>query len=308
MDDNLTSQSIAGESRPLSGRELRAAQLAELVQAQRRRLLGLRAPACPHKVPADAPRATATTPPCGVAGAAASSTKTDAELVAAQREAERRAGVSTAAILAPGHSIAALVAPHVPADPGMRRRQPMGGNPKIWQHHLTRAIPYRVAGGAWLDRIRALSHYGCGLLPGTLLALGRRLVSLTQRQARGYLSEITIRALAADLALCRDTVCRALAWLKQHGLLDVFNVISRGVVRGKSGLFRRANCYLLTGVAPESPPAPAADIDEHAGVGVPARVTAQLQRWAADFRLQRRPWGLNATPLRRVAAIPPTPS
>jgi hypothetical protein len=166
-------------------------------------------------------------------------------------------------------------------------------NPKIWAEDVRRWRPGKFVSNVWRSAARLVARARAkgDVLQTTIWGVCD-LLERESRKARGK-AEITLARIADLTGCCLETARKVVRYLENAELIDTFNVLSR-----KDGkVLRDANMYLLR--MPADGPAIAPDILQ-SPQGVFARLNETLSRWAANFNLIQRDWGLNATPLSGV--------
>lgn len=169
-------------------------------------------------------------------------------------------------------------------------------NPKIWAFDIK---PIKsVDPSDWLSRVYEQTKQRAtgDVLTSTLDRCAQRIVHgvrIGQGAARH-----TFASLANGIGCCVETARKCVRWLEERELIDTFNVLGRH----NGELQREANMYLLRpapAAAPKATPESGSETAEQTAgqTSVLQRINDRLQRWAAAFGLQVRPWGLNATPV-----------
>jgi hypothetical protein len=174
-------------------------------------------------------------------------------------------------------------------------------NWKLWSSDV-RPVPAadRIEAREWLAAVRRVAGHRDQGDPwsNNIFAIAELVASWVRRGAQGS-ARITFASLAKLAQVSVDVAQRAIRFLESYGLLDTFNVLYRGVIRDKPGVYRAANLYLMRLPAVLRQPRDAAHQAASDAPPPPASEPglSRLVRWARAFGLRERPWGLNATPL-----------
>jgi hypothetical protein len=195
----------------------------------------------------------------------------DAELAAAQREAEAKVAAERAP--APGPAPLAALLPEqarAAADLPMQ-------NPPVHRAQI-KPIPGDIDKEGFLARVRNLPSVP-KLSNRTMTAVARALVWFIGKAAspdhavRGV-AQVSYTSLATAAQCSRTQAWRAIKVFRARGILDIFNV----AVRADNEFWREPNAYVLRGFT--AAVAAALDAVKDAATGAFDRVTEQVRRFA----------------------------
>lgn len=191
-------------------------------------------------------------------------------------------------------------------------------NPKIWDEDLKHWRGRKFSISHWLGVCRAVVRKwrDKGDVERVRLMAVCQVLERDSRKAEDGKASLTLERIAELTDGCIDTARKCIRWLEKAGLVDTFNVLTRGP-SGK--LVRAANLYLLT--TPDDAPAPEMGAEDGqsappAATQAPASVMARfaraekvLRKWVGFFPgLVIRQFGYNTTPERpRKAPREPLP-
>jgi hypothetical protein len=191
-----------------------------------------------------------------------------------------------------------IMAPLTEALPAAARIAMAGGskrvcNPKIWETDTKRFRGPKFDTSPWLAACRfASGHRVRGDVLKSTIDRVCQALAFGDPTSDGRAKRRMTHAFIAGFVGCEiDTVRKVVRLLERVGLIDTFNVLRRTI----RGVFRAANMYLLR--MPDAPAVAEPTEAPAAELGMLARMTARLERWAPSFDLKVRAWGLNATPV-----------